>query len=263
MKGVGYAPKISFEPSSSLVFKPICVGSITKRSFKIRNNSRIPVKFAWKIPRQFFDVVSMAPMHGELPANGTININCTFMPEHARKYSLRIPCLFSHDQHSKSIEADVERMVMLNIVGNAMHGNLSVTSPTVNFEAVLIHSIVEKEIVIYNPCECDVYYRLEITKDNTPGSTVSSLMDLDDDDLLDGEQSLVENNLVASQIEIVQPSDVLSARSHHYVKIRLCLSEQREKHFKVSYRLQGTWIFQKKNPSLTQVVSLELPTRPP
>lgn len=179
MRGVGYVPQITFEPQSILVFKPTCIGTLAKREFVARNMSRINVDFEWRIPEQFNRIVSVEPRKATLAANSSMKLTCTFAPDALRKFQLRLPCYFFHNLNEKndetfgenSIYSDIvkqgefgERRLALSVYGQGIIGNLEVNTDQIDFGSVLVHESAEREIKITNPCDCDIYYSLELAR---------------------------------------------------------------------------------------------------
>jgi hypothetical protein len=45
VKGIGAQPELQIENNGSMYFKPTCIGVMSKRSFTLKNTSRIPIAF--------------------------------------------------------------------------------------------------------------------------------------------------------------------------------------------------------------------------
>jgi len=66
----------SQEPSEVLLdnngvmfFKPTCVGTTSSRSYTVRNLSRLPVNFEWRIRQSDATVLSVQPSSGVIEPN--------------------------------------------------------------------------------------------------------------------------------------------------------------------------------------------------
>ncbi|KAJ3300829.1 hypothetical protein HK104_000022 [Borealophlyctis nickersoniae] len=282
MRGVGYYPQISFDTNNMLCFRPTCIGAVAKRPFTARNTSRISVHFEWHIPLQYASFVSIEPTSGTLLPNKTMDLMCTFAPNSAKNWVLKLPCYYSHEtdggQATQSHEGSPDfsnRRSTLTVVGQGTHGRVVADPSVINLDAILVNTIVERDLVLYNPCDCDVFYTLEIARrrgdlgergEKDPagedgGEYTGDLMPGDDEEVLPnsvrgGGQSAGslcwENRSRAVEtetgLEIIQSTKVLPARSNQTLRVRVCLTEQLQHEFRIYYRLEesaldnGTWI---------------------
>ncbi|KAJ3049787.1 hypothetical protein HK097_009215 [Rhizophlyctis rosea] len=241
MRGVGYYPQLSFADQNALSFRPICVEAIAQRRFEVRNASRIAVNYAWQIPNHYASIVSIEPTQGTLAPNSTTHLTCTFAPNAPKSWTLRIPCYYSHEQKvvdAKSSESDVlpdfnERRTTLLVAGRGTHGKIVTDPDTIDLGPVLVNTIVERDMVVYNPCECDVFYSLQVARKRKRKDVEAEEKEREDD----GEEAL-PNNVKNAGLEIAQISRVLPARSQQTLRIRLCLTEQVLHEFKIYYQLK-------------------------
>ncbi|KAJ3413734.1 hypothetical protein HDV05_007637 [Chytridiales sp. JEL 0842] len=278
VRGVGYIPQISFDNQNTLCFKPTCVGSLAKRVFQIRNTSRILVNFEWKIPEQYAPYVSITPTSGTLLPNSSQSLECAFLPNAARNWLLRLPCYYFHEIEGESQQqvdagfADLynRRRTTLTVIGKGITADIVAEPKVVDFGAVLVNTIVEKEIVLFNPSECDLFYDLEIcaVKEIEVGEPVDGELDASaqvsqpapalTSSLSDNvgaaepveepkpslwkkfEQVPIVNSVRESEVDVVQVTDILPARSNHALKVRICVRSQTERTFKLYYRLKAS-----------------------
>ncbi|KAI9333355.1 hypothetical protein DFJ73DRAFT_963215 [Zopfochytrium polystomum] len=268
VRGVGYYPELSFENNNLLCFKPTCVGTVAKRTIKARNSARIQVNFEWKIPAQYAGLVSIEPVRGSLAPNSTASVTCSFSPVAAKSFLLRLPCYFSHDPPSQepSISSGkAENRATLTVIGKGTTATVVAKPSMVDFGAILVNAIVEKEIMLCNSAECDVFYDLEIYRVQKvqPEIQEATQEDADEASQVDGTQEgdpakswnetevLLTNDIRSSVIDIQQSTDILPARSHHCLKVRACIRDQTDYHFRVYYRMKSHSTMQGPNHSLS------------
>ncbi|KAJ3035518.1 hypothetical protein HDV00_003672 [Rhizophlyctis rosea] len=227
MRGVGYYPQLSFADHNALSFRPTCVGAIAQRKFEVRNASRISVNYA--------------PMKGSLASNCTTYLTCTFAPNAPRSWVMRIPCYYSHEYRDETtLQPDVapdfnERRTTLLIAGRGTHGKIVTDPDIIDLGPVLVNAIVERDMIVYNPCECDVFYSLQVARKRKRKDIEAK----EENKLAKEEvEELLPNNVKSAGLEIAQLSRVLSARSQQTLRIRLCLTEQVLHEFKIYYRLE-------------------------
>ena len=54
-----------------LYFKSTCIGTSSQRSYKVKNTSRIALKYQWKVPHHQRDLLSVYPITGIILPNET------------------------------------------------------------------------------------------------------------------------------------------------------------------------------------------------
>ena len=57
-----------------------------------------------------------------------------------------------------------ERRTTLLIAGRGTHGKIVTDPDVIDLGPVLVNTIVERDMVVYNPCECDVFYSLQVAR---------------------------------------------------------------------------------------------------
>ncbi|OAJ44042.1 hypothetical protein BDEG_27330 [Batrachochytrium dendrobatidis JEL423] len=228
MHGVGHYPRITFDGNGVLCFKPTCIGAIAVRHFVIRNTSRILVNYKWHIPEQYNSVVSIEPLSGILASNSSANLICTFAPNCTSNYSLVLPCYYSHEITNET-SAIVKKKASFTVFGRGIIGTIVAKPQVVDFETILVNTVSEKEILLFNPSECDVFYTLEIYR-KKPSTGTHGKIDI--------VEELLENDITVSELEIVQKLRSLPARSNQALKIKACVHEQTRQEFHVYYRIQ-------------------------
>jgi hypothetical protein len=58
----------------------------------IRNLSRVPVGFAWQLPRKAAGVLAVTPAAGMLRGAESLQVTWTFQPSRRKQYDLRAAC---------------------------------------------------------------------------------------------------------------------------------------------------------------------------
>lgn len=120
-------------------------------------------------------------------------------------------------------------------------------------------------MLIRNPCDCDVYFKVEVYSSgpdqvNTPDSSADKEDEVEKivakkdkianawggiesprkaaaDELRENRVALV-NSLKESEIEVIEVAGMLPARSQQAIHLRACLKEAVEKRFKIYYTLE-------------------------
>ncbi|KAJ3110075.1 hypothetical protein HK100_003162 [Physocladia obscura] len=206
MRGLGFLPNLEFENQNMIFFKPTCVGTFACRSLVARNTSRIPIKFeACKIKK-----------NGE-------ELKKNLDAENSGIYSKR---------------------TSLTVIGTGTKAHIVADTKILDFGAVLVNTFVEKDITIFNPSDCDVFYDLEIFCIQKRSAVTGYL---DGENLLNDcsleqpnfEEIKVSNNLRESEFEILDTRDLFPARSNQILKIRACVRRQAEHEYRIYYRMKN------------------------
>ncbi|KAJ3335278.1 hypothetical protein HDU91_002257, partial [Kappamyces sp. JEL0680] len=218
LNGFGAYPEIVFSADNSLTFKPTYVGSLASRSFPIRNRSKAYLHFEWQIPKHFQNIVSIDPLTGFLDADETMELQCTFAPNAATAYNLKIPCYYYHEKKNGETQRST-----LYINGRGAVGSLTASPDLLDFSNVLINTTMERDITLFNPSDCDINFTLGIKKLQTDQAGKARLVE-------------IENDLLQGEVQIFQKSKILPARSNETIRIRTCLRNKAAYEFHIYYK---------------------------
>jgi len=86
-----------------LFFPPIFAGVSQRQKFSIKNNSRVPLEFDWKVPEKYVNEVSLNPVTTVLMPNQEQAIVATFTALKKKNYEIIVPLnvknLFDYAKH--------------------------------------------------------------------------------------------------------------------------------------------------------------------
>lgn len=74
-----------------MFFPPSFVGVSLKQKLQIKNESRIPIEYEWKVPEKYKNEVIFDPKRGFLLPNEESKIITTFTPMKKKEYHINIP----------------------------------------------------------------------------------------------------------------------------------------------------------------------------
>ena len=163
LTGAGCQPEVEFVEGDSLYFQPTCVGLTSSRVFTVRNSSRVPLTFQWKIPEELRNVLQVRPSVGKLRGNEEAVVRWIFSPCRQKKYSLRVPCLV----RSLGDQRPLAKHSLL-LVGEGGEGAVLFEPPCVDFGTVLVATETSKIVQLVNSADCDLRY--EIFAGSTEGA---------------------------------------------------------------------------------------------
>ena len=82
---------VSLENDGKLFYPPSYTGVAQKQKLGIKNDSRIPVEFEFRIPDKFKKEVLFDPMRTTLKPNEETHVSATFTPLKKREYEISLP----------------------------------------------------------------------------------------------------------------------------------------------------------------------------
>jgi hypothetical protein len=85
----------------TLFFSPTYVGVSTRQKFTVKNDSRIPVQYEWRVPEKYKNEIIVQPCQAMLLPNEEANVACTFTALKKKEYSVNVP-LYARNQFDKA-----------------------------------------------------------------------------------------------------------------------------------------------------------------
>ncbi|XP_073503479.1 cilia- and flagella-associated protein 65 isoform X2 [Phyllobates terribilis] len=147
-------PQLSLEKGGKLFFKPTCVGSHSECSYSIRNVSRVPMHFEWRIQQEHMQNLSVHPRSGIIRPNEILSQKWSFLPQEERSYFIKATILSWLDDRSPKSH------YTLRINGEGCTGWLSAEPVSVDLGNVLVGSFQSYDLLLCNDGECTLQYTL-------------------------------------------------------------------------------------------------------
>lgn len=79
-------------PVGTFYMKPTCAGLSSSRTFRLKNNSRLPLQYILRLPADATNILSVTPSKGILRGNQMANITIAFAPKTSDKYMFKLKC---------------------------------------------------------------------------------------------------------------------------------------------------------------------------
>ncbi|XP_073401523.1 cilia- and flagella-associated protein 65 isoform X2 [Dendrobates tinctorius] len=147
-------PQLSLEKEGKLFFKSTCVGSQSECSYSIRNISRVPAHFEWRIQQEQMQYISVHPRSGIIRPNEILSQKWSFVPQEERNYFIKATVLsWLDDQGPKN-------HYTLRITGEGCTGWLSTEQESVDLGNVLVGSFQSYDLLLCNDGDCTLEYML-------------------------------------------------------------------------------------------------------
>jgi len=90
LEGTCYGPSITL-PKDSIFFSPTYIGVSTRQAFNVKNDSRIPVYYEWRVPTKYQSEITFSPNQSMLLPSEECKVVATFTPLKKKEYSITVP----------------------------------------------------------------------------------------------------------------------------------------------------------------------------
>uniref|UniRef100_U3IZB5 Cilia and flagella associated protein 65 n=1 Tax=Anas platyrhynchos platyrhynchos TaxID=8840 RepID=U3IZB5_ANAPP len=148
------------EGDGNLYFKPIYVGTSSTRMYTIKNCTRLPVAFTWKIQQSDSKVLSVRPATGFLQPCEAMAQEWTFTPDKVTKYLLRAVVLVSWKSPAPASPQSVH--YTLRIVGEGALGTIRAQQEHLDLGNILVGDLHSCSIVLLNDGVCSLKFILSV-----------------------------------------------------------------------------------------------------
>ncbi|CAL8266013.1 unnamed protein product [Lota lota] len=151
-------PSVSMEAEGSLHLQPTAVGSSSQRAHCIKNPSRVPLGFQWKIPGEDRKVISVEPESGELQPNDSMVQTWSFSPLEETTYHLK-PSLTFWPIQTPGCETS---RLGLEVTAMGCQGTIQAESEVVELGEMLVGGSRTVEVPLVNNSLCSLSVDLAV-----------------------------------------------------------------------------------------------------
>ncbi|KAM7444065.1 hypothetical protein ABFA07_007249 [Porites harrisoni] len=229
--GSAEIPSVKLNNQGTVYFKPTCLGTASTRRFELKNTSRIPLRFSWKIPGPQVKHLSIDPLQGIILPNENQAHTFHFIPLEEDKYVIKTKLTvkgLQTDAHRQTVD---EKNYLVRVIGQGSVGEIVCLEDSVNFGDIVVGSSASRELTIHNNSDCSLHYNLFIDQEVTGP--------YDDDQ--------TARDVLA--LEISSQSGVIPARTSQKITATAYPSRRIAYKFKLSYELLS--IFDDGKPFIT------------
>uniref|UniRef100_A0A8C7E516 Cilia and flagella associated protein 65 n=1 Tax=Naja naja TaxID=35670 RepID=A0A8C7E516_NAJNA len=150
------------EGDGNLYFKPTCVGTCSSRTFTIKNCTRLPMLFRWKIQKSDQKLLSVQPAEGTLLPSEALAQTWTFTPAEQIKYLLRSYVIVWRDQEMLDDKTPKTIRYVLRVIGEGSFGTIMVKEKQIDVGNILVGSTQSRNLVLFNNGSCCLKYVLSV-----------------------------------------------------------------------------------------------------
>ncbi|EFJ47120.1 hypothetical protein VOLCADRAFT_92245 [Volvox carteri f. nagariensis] len=190
LRGCAHTPRLTTDlPSSTLYFRPTCVGASSQRAIALHNPSRVPLDFRWKLPAKLAGMVSVTPSSGTLRGNESVQLLWSFAPAAQKVFEGRATCVVLAPDGgdgagggagfagaggfaaaaaaegggaADSGEAAETDGVSLTLVGEGTQGAVALDPPALELGDLRVGHPVRRPLVLQNVSDGVLRYSLEV-----------------------------------------------------------------------------------------------------
>uniref|UniRef100_A0A8D0LCE8 Cilia and flagella associated protein 65 n=1 Tax=Sphenodon punctatus TaxID=8508 RepID=A0A8D0LCE8_SPHPU len=155
------------EDGGSLYFKPTCVGASSARTFTIKNCTRLPMRFQWKIQLSDSKILAVRPAAGTIQPNEALAQAWTFTPGEETKYLLRACVTVWRAPQTPAPEPPENARYILRLIGQGALGTIQALKEQLDVGKVLVGSAQSCELVLLNEGLCSLHYVLGLEQSIT------------------------------------------------------------------------------------------------
>ncbi|XP_060117268.1 cilia- and flagella-associated protein 65 isoform X2 [Heteronotia binoei] len=155
------------EGDGSIYFKPTCVGLSSSHTYAIKNSTRLPMFFKWKIQQSDKKFLSVQPAEGTILPNEALAQTWTFTPSEEIKYLLRAWVTVWRDQEMLNDKAPENVRYPLRVIGEGAMATLTALEEQVDAGSILVGRTQSCEFVLLNNGACSLKYILSVEQSIT------------------------------------------------------------------------------------------------
>ncbi|NXS18073.1 CFA65 protein, partial [Mystacornis crossleyi] len=211
VQSCGQSLLLLLEGDGNLYFKPLCIGTSSTRMYTIKNCTRLPMVFTWKIRQSDSKILSVSPTAGILQPYEAMAQAWTFTPAKKTKYVLRAMVFVTWKSPDPVSPKDVH--YVLRVIGEGALGTIRAQKEHLDLGNILVGDQQSCSIVLLNDGICAVNYILSVEQ------------------LITGPHNPEEVRSHPPALELEHSRGTIPARSKAFVRIKV----------RPARRLRYTW----------------------
>ncbi|XP_078535340.1 cilia- and flagella-associated protein 65 [Lissotriton helveticus] len=158
-------PLLLLEQDGILYCKPTCVGTSSECSYSLKNISRLPLRYEWKIQNADSLFLSVVPASGVILPNETSSQTWHFVPREEIQYFAKATVYASVLQ--EEFETERKTHYYLRVIGTGTTGTILAEEEQLDLGNILVGGSQSQDLVLLNNGDCSLYYALNVEQDIT------------------------------------------------------------------------------------------------
>ncbi|NWR55549.1 CFA65 protein, partial [Bucorvus abyssinicus] len=165
LRSCGESLLLLLEGDGNLYFKPVYIGTSSTRMYTIKNCTRLPMVFTWKIHQSDSKILSVNPTAGILQPYEAMAQAWTFTPDKVTKYLLRAMVFVR--RKSPDVVPPKSVRYALRIVGEGALSTIRAQKEHLDLGNVLVGDLQSCSVVLLNDGICSLKYILSVEQQIT------------------------------------------------------------------------------------------------
>ncbi|NWW67833.1 CFA65 protein, partial [Ifrita kowaldi] len=201
LQSCGQSLLLLLEGDGNLHFKPLHIGTSATRMYTIKNCTKLPMVFTWKIRQSDSKILSVSPTAGILQPFEAMAQAWTFTPNKKTKYLLRAMVFVSWK--SPDLVSPKGVHYVLRVIGEGALGTIRAQKEHLDLGNVLVGGQQSCSIVLLNDGICTLDYILSVEQ------------------LITGPRNSEEVHSDPLALELEHSRGTISARSKAFVRMKV------------------------------------------
>ncbi|NXX36820.1 CFA65 protein, partial [Nicator chloris] len=160
LQSCGQSLLLLLEGDGNLYFKPLQIGTSSTRMYTIKNCTRLPMVFTWKIHQSDSKILSVSPTAGILQPYEALAQAWTFTPDKKTKYLIRAMVFVSWTSPDPVSAKGVH--YVLRVIGEGALGTIRAQKEHLDLGNVIVGDQKSCSIVLLNDGICTLNYILSV-----------------------------------------------------------------------------------------------------
>ncbi|XP_067843127.1 cilia- and flagella-associated protein 65 isoform X2 [Heptranchias perlo] len=160
-------PLMRLDGNGYLYFKPTCIGTLSERSYIIKNVTLMPLYFQWKVSATDSQVLSVEPTFGIIQANESLAQTWSFYPQEQQKYVLKPHIYVWGVKGPHCTEQGKKIRLILRVIGEGSKGRIMAEKEHIHLGDILIGNTESGDLVLLNNEQCSLNFALSVKQDIT------------------------------------------------------------------------------------------------
>lgn len=156
----------------------------------VKNESRIPLEYEWKVPEKYKNEIQFAPARAFLQPNEEVKVIATFTALKKKDYHINVPIytknIYDHLKNSvgffkpgsglltkedmkstvSALAGNPFKKYTLEIIGRGSDGIIQIQPGNVNFGTITVGFNKTMEATVYNRSNCNMFVELKMAPKN-------------------------------------------------------------------------------------------------
>ncbi|XP_050388962.1 cilia- and flagella-associated protein 65 [Patella vulgata] len=219
LNGSAESAEVLLDTDGTMFFKPTCVGTSSKKSYGIKNVSRIPLRFEWKLNHVDAKLLKVHPDCGIIQPNEYQSQVWSFIPTTENKFVMKPNLIVWGQGLTDNSSGGMKKQFKVRAIGEGAVGELKVNENHYDLGDIVVGSSASQHLTIYNNSNCSLHFRLLVNQNfETPHA-----------------MDAVRGDKIGLELE--NGEGVIPARSKHCVLATVRPIRRVEYQYTISYQL--------------------------